>query len=190
MNECTFELSRDVLENIVNKLEYPEVSALRSVNKEWNEVCCSVYQKKRIDICKKIKKISEQYKKTLQELHGAVDIIPEILENYIRYVETMYEVDWCMFVHDLDFMENIFQIGSELHVFRHHIDPLRYNSILEKIRPFLYMDDAHLYPLLTRKRMCIFKGVKGYNKMNKAQICRKLKRPINELYYFKTEEST
>ena len=107
MNECTFELSRDVLENIVNKLEYPEVSALRSVNKEWNEVCCSVYQKKRIDICKKIKKISEQYKKTLQELHGAVDIIPEILENYIRYVETMYEVDWCMLVHDLDFMENI-----------------------------------------------------------------------------------
>ena len=136
------------------------------------------------EVCQKIKKICERYHKTLEEMHGSVDIIPNVINNFVTYIEDMYAADWCMFVHDIDFMENIFHIGSELHIFRDYIQSDRYQTILDNIRPFLYMDDANHYPLNMLKRMCIFKGVKGYNKMNKAQICNKLRRPPNESYYF------
>lgn len=176
--------NQDILESILDHLSYPEVSALRLVNKDWNTICTQLYQKKLIDVQNKTYEISQQYYKSIEEIPGFSNIVPNIIQNFIHYVDSIYTVDWCIFVHEIDFMENIFHIGTELHFHRYEWDVIEYNRVIDKIRPFLYIEDPTIHTCTYLKRLCAFKGITGYYKLNKSQLCKKLTRPKDELYYF------
>lgn len=176
--------NQDILESILDHLEYPEVSALRLVNKDWNTICTQLYQKKLIDVQNKTYEISQQYYKSIEEIPGFINIVPNIIQNFIHYVDSIYAVDWCIFVHEIDFMENIFHIGTELHFHRYEWDVIEYNRVINKIRPYLYIENPHVHTCIYLKKLCAFKGVRGCYSMNKVQLCKKLTRPEDELYYF------
>ena len=59
-----------------------------------------------------------------------------------------------------------------------------YNSILDELRPYIYISNESYYTVADLRAMASFKNIRGAYKMTRAQLHRRLRRPKDEVYLY------
>ena len=156
----------DLMNIIMQHLTYPEVSAVREVNKDFERVGKVVYNAKYRQASSESQRIYFAY---LNRNRG-LDMYQRAV-NFASFVDEFMEKQlWPFLVHNEAFARNIFFRAVEFHPYRKVIH--RYDIIHNKIRPYLYIADVNNLTVVSMKRLLSYKGVNGTYRMNKRQLKR------------------
>ena len=165
--------------SILNHLDFPEVNALYLVNKQFYTISKDIYINK-IEVSNL--KFNKIYYKYLTEFHTEMheNIRCKIFVNFMKKISDGNH--WNIRVHEIDFMETLFFIGTDLHIWRDSCD--NYDKILNKIRPYLYIENPKRLNVVEMKNLVAFKGVRGVSMKSRTQLMHILRRPKNEVYFW------
>ena len=156
----------ELMSIIMAHLTYPEVSAVREVNKDFDRVGKEVY-KHAYDEAR-----SESQRLYFKYLTGNYGL--NMCQQAVRFTafveEFMEKKLWPFLVHNPAFAQNIFFSAAEFHPYRSIVH--RYDLIHDKIRPYLFIADVTDFTVLSMRQLLVYKGVKGAYRMNKRQLKR------------------
>ena len=159
----------ELMSMIMNHLTYPELSAIREVNTDFNHVGKELYRKKHREAQSESQRLYFKYLARNRGLNMAQQAV-----NFTSFVDEFMEKNlWPFLVHNPEFAQNIFFRASEFHPYRSIIH--RYDLIHNKIRPYLYIADLSDITVLNMKRLLSYKGVKRVYKLNKQQLRNRMK---------------
>ena len=196
--------SEDIIEYIMNKMDYYDISSIGLINKLFNKVSKRIY-----DI--KIK-IQLYYPFAIEYNYYNILLIhtrdnPITIYNYQYYVSTFYdfieiilETYWVVLIKDLNKMEHIFESliyynnMFNIYTYRlqgYHIDinieQIKLKNKIDKINKqiikYLYVENPDKYNVNELKSMAKFKKIKKYYRLRRSHLVKKLSRPENEIYY-------
>ena len=156
----------DLMSAIMAHLTYPEVSAMREVNKDFDRVGKQIYKRGYEEARSESQRLYFKY------LTGNMGL--NMCQKAIRFTafvdEYMEKNLWPFLVHNPAFAQNIFFRAAEFHPYRSIVH--RYDLIHDKIRPYLFIADVTDFTVLSMRQLLSYKGVKGVHRMNKSQLKR------------------
>ena len=174
--------SEDILTYIMSFLSEPEISGLRYVNPFFNKIGFPLAKAMGVEREKKISDIVLHYKP-----YNYNPLRRNSFVCFMGFVEDVLLTDWTILIRDLEFMESVFRTGTLLHSIRKShpsFEENEYNSILDELRPYLYISNESYYTVVDLRAMASFKNIRGAYKMTRAQLHRRLRRPKDEVYLY------
>ena len=194
----------DIIEYIMNKMEYYDISNIGLINKLFNKVSKRIYDIKiRIQLYDPFANEYNYYTTLL--IHTRDN--PITIYNYQYYVTIFYdfierivETYWVVLIKDLNKMEHIFESliyynnTYDIYTYRlqgYHIDinieqkklKNRMDKTNKKIFKYLYVENPDKYNVSELKSMAKFKKIKKYYRLRRSHLVKKLSRPENAIYY-------
>lgn len=169
----------ELMSIIMNNFSYPELSAIREVNSDFNRVGKELYRQKHREARSESQRV---YFKYLGRNCG-LNMYQQAV-SFSSFVDEFMEKNlWPFLVHNPEFAQNIFFRASEFHPYRRVVH--KYDMIHDKIRPYLYIADLSDITVLSMKKLLTYKGVKGAYKMNKSQLRSRLKYERDKSFVWK-----
>jgi hypothetical protein len=167
----------------------PEIAGLRYVNKQLNVLGRNVYNL-RIAQNKEIIQALWEGITNNASLEQSNKPRSVLAKQIMEFVHQVYNIDWTIFVHDIDFMSKIFKLCAQLHPYRqtfnfwrdNYIDQRQYDSIYNKIRGYLYLEAPKTYTVSELRKYAVFKKVPRAGRRTRSELMACLRRPSNEIY--------
>lgn len=170
----------DLVNHILQFLDYQTISSVGLVNRLFNEVSLQLYP-----IAWKLQIVDPFHNIT-------VPVIKKYYE-YIRYrdihisfmtIMTSLKNVWPILVKDFEIMEMVFLLfvqHDERHI-QYQEYPKEYNNLKQKFAKLFYIEYPEKYYTYQLKQFAKYKQIKQYHSKNRSQLIKSLKRPKNESY--------
>ena len=169
-----FLLNKDVLENILEQFSYPELSCLRRVSKQFNDVASALYRQKHAAMRSESSKLYFEY---LAEMSKKVDMRCKAV-CLTKFVDRFVAAKcWPVLIECPSLREGLFFLCATYHPYGTSVHISDYDAIHDRIRPYMFLNSTQGLDTDSMRKLLRYKRTPRVSKMSRRQLQSKLLAP-------------